>query len=438
VIELAQAYTVLVRETYPEAKKIAVGQDCRLTSPQYAQALIQTLCEAGFEVFDLGICPTPLTYFSTHFYQLDGAIMITGSHNEAKYNGFKICVGKDTIFGAQLQKIKKTLEQKAFHPARPGGSVKKIDVINAYIETISKTFSAFPKKKVVVDAGNATAATVAPILLRKLGLDVIELYCELDGRFPHHHPDPTMPENLRDLQKAVLEHKADFGLAFDGDADRLGAVDEKGGIFFGDDLMILFSRSILKDKKNAVIISEVKSSNRLYNDIKKNGGIGLMWKTGHSLIKAKMKETQASLAGEMSGHIFFADRYYGYDDGIYAAARFAEIACHATVSASELLKDLPIVYNTPEIRLDCPDHHKFELVEKTKQLLKQYPCVDIDGVRVNFDDGWGLVRASNTQPSLVLRFEALTQNRLQEIQALVQDAIIQAAKQLDIGKPVFQ
>jgi phosphomannomutase/phosphoglucomutase len=430
VQQLAQAFGTVLRKTQPQAQKIAIGQDCRLTSPLYASILMESLCKQGFEVYDLGICPSPVTYFSTHFHRLDGAIMVTGSHNSADFNGFKICMGKDTIYGEQLQELKEVIQKEAYAQPQEGGSIRSIPIIEQYITYVTSGFSKLARKKVVVDAGNATAGTVAPELLRRLGLEVIELFCELDGRFPNHHPDPTMPENLQTLCQKVLEEKADFGVAFDGDADRIGVVDDKGNILYGDDLMIIFSRAILKQKPGSVIISEVKSSDRLYNDIKKHGGVPLMWKTGHSLIKAKIKQTQAALAGEMSGHIFFADRYYGFDDGIYAAARFAEIASATPGPVSELLSNVPRVFNTPEIRMDCSDSQKFQLVARAKQLLADFPCIDIDGIRVDFKDGWGLVRASNTQPSIVMRFEAISADRLQEIRSHMEAIVSQAALEL--------
>jgi phosphomannomutase/phosphoglucomutase len=284
------------------------------------------------------------------------------------------------------------------------------------------------KKKIVIDSGNGTAATVAPELFKRLGAETIELFCTLDGRFPNHHPDPTVPENLKDLVATVKKERADFGLAFDGDADRIGLVDETGRVIFGDELMVLFSRDILRENKGATIISEVKSSHKLYNDIAAKGGKPIMWKTGHSLIKSKMKETGAALAGEMSGHIFFADRYFGFDDAIYAAMRVYEIVSAATGPLSSLLSDLPKTVSTPEIRVDCDEEKKFQLVEETKRRLSSYKANDIDGVRVDFGDAWGLVRASNTQPVLVLRFEAPTEARLIEVRTIVEAALKEAAR----------
>lgn len=419
---------------------IGVGRDCRLTSDDYADGLIRGLRRGGLDVIRIGVCPTPLTYFSLFNLDLDGAIMITGSHNPADYNGFKICVGRDTIHGHQIQELRaimeKILAEKAPNASREGTLTDK-PIIPAYIDHLVKNARGLKKKKIVLDSGNGTAATVAPELFNKLGANVVSLFGELDGRFPNHHPDPTVPANLKALVDTVKKEKADFGIAFDGDSDRIGLVDETGRIIYGDELMVLFSRDILSEIKGATIISEVKSSHRLYNDIASHGGRPIMWKTGHSLIKSKMKEEKAALAGEMSGHIFFADRYFGYDDAIYAAVRVYEIASKASTPLSHLLKDLPPSVSTPEIRVDCEEEKKFKLVDETKARLKKLPhkTTDIDGIRVDFGDGWGLVRASNTQPVLVLRFEAPTQKRLDEIRNTVETALKDAAKA--IGHPAI-
>jgi len=394
------------------------------------------LLKGGVDVIRLGICPTPLTYFSIFELDLDGGIMVTGSHNPANYNGFKICVGKNTIYGHQIQELRALMEKQP-HPSSQPGQVSEFAVIPKYINHLVKSSRPLKKKKIVIDAGNGTASTVAPLLFQQLGAEVIPLFCELDGRFPNHHPDPTVPENLNQLIAKVREEKADFGLAFDGDSDRLGLVDENGKILFGDELMVLFSRSILKEIPGATIISEVKSSHKLYSDIAAKGGKPIMWKTGHSLIKSKMKETGAVLAGEMSGHIFFADRYFGFDDGIYAALRVYEIASLHDGPMSTMLKDLPATVSTPEIRVDCDEEKKFKLVDETKKLLSAHhkKITDIDGVRVDFGDGWGLVRASNTQPVLVLRFEAPSTSRLIEIREEVESALRTAAKAIG-HKPI--
>lgn len=415
---------------------VSVGWDCRLTSDSYSSALVSGMLRGGLDVTRLGVCATPLTYFSIFHLELDGGIMVTGSHNPGDYNGFKICIGKDTIHGSQIQELRAIMERNLKAPKGLGSVGKTSDfaIIPTYIDHIVRNARSLKPKKIVLDAGNGTASTIAPELFQKLGATVIPLYCELDGRFPHHHPDPTVPANLKDLVATVLKEKADFGIAFDGDSDRIGLVDEKGRIIFGDEMMVIFSRDILRELPGATIISEVKSSHRLYNDIAAKGGKPIMWKTGHSLIKSKMKETKAALAGEMSGHIFFADRYFGFDDAIYAGVRVYEIASATAGPLSTLLQDLPHTVSTPEIRVDCEEEKKFSLVAETKKRLGDgYKINDIDGVRVDFGDSWGLVRASNTQPVLVLRFEAPNEKRLQEVRAIVENSLKEAAQA--IGHP---
>ncbi|MBC7384681.1 MAG: phosphomannomutase/phosphoglucomutase [Cryobacterium sp.] len=411
---------------------VAVGKDCRLSSDDLTDGLVRGLVAGGLDVIQLGVCPTPLTYFSVFELDLDGGIMVTGSHNPADYNGFKISVGRDTIHGHQIQELRELMDKPAVKGAR-AGEISSFDPIPPYIDYVVKHAKKLTKKKIVLDAGNGTASTVAPELFRRLGAEVIELYCELDGRFPNHHPDPTVPANLADMIAVMKKEGADFGIAFDGDSDRIGLADEKGTVIYGDEMMVLFSRNVLKENPGATVISEVKSSYRLYDDIAKKGGVPIMWKTGHSLIKAKMKETKALLAGEMSGHIFFADRYFGYDDAIYAGARVYEIACGTPEPFSSLLADLEKTVNTPEIRVDCEEDKKFKLVEGTKNRLRAMGAGkvnDIDGIRVDFGDGWGLVRASNTQPVIVLRFEAKTKVRMDEIRKTVEDALAMTAKEV--------
>ena len=407
---------------------VSVGWDCRLTSDDYSAALVSGMRSGGLDVIRLGVCPTPLTYFSIFHLNLDGGIMITGSHNPADYNGFKTCVGTSTIYGHQIQELRAIMEKHP-QPGKREGTVSDFAIIPPYIEYLVKNARIHKKQKVVIDSGNGTSSNVAPELFKRLGAEVIPLFCELDGRFPNHHPDPTVPENLKDLVAAVRKEKANFGIAYDGDSDRIGLVDENGRIIFGDELMVIFSRAVLKENPGATIISEVKSSNRLYEDIAAKGGKPIMWKTGHSLIKSKMKETGAALAGEMSGHVFFADRYFGYDDAIYASLRAYEIAGDAPGPVSSLISDLTPMVATPEIRVDCEEEKKFQLVEETKKRLAPGRKInDIDGVRVDFGDSWGLVRASNTQPVLVLRFEAPTDKRLSEIREIVEGALRDAAK----------
>lgn len=397
---------------------VTVGRDNRASSSDFFSCLSEGIISTGCNVIDLRIVTTPMLYFSLFHLKPDGGVMITGSHNPPEYNGLKICVDKNTIYGAEIQKIRKICEDNYFHEGI--GKIEETDIITPYKECLFKKFQFKKKIKVVVDGGNATAGIVAPRLLEKLGCDFIPLYCDLDSRFPNHHPDPTIPENLTDLINAVKENKADLGIAFDGDADRIGIVDEKGSIIWGDKLLILYSREILKRHPGASVIFEVKCSQTLHDDIKKNGGKPIMCATGHSIIKNRMKEEKALLAGEMSGHMFFADEYFGYDDAVYAACRIIRILSESDCSLSEMLEDLPKTFTTPEIRVECADDKKFEVVKKVAaDLKKDFKAIEIDGVRVVFEHGWGLVRASNTQPVLVLRFEGDSQANLDYIQNAV-------------------
>jgi phosphomannomutase/phosphoglucomutase len=419
---LGKAYAHLARERLGKQDlTVSVGRDVRLTGEEYSAALIKGLRSAGINVIELGQVTTPMTYFSIHQMKLDGAIMVTGSHNPPEYNGFKICMGKNTLHGSEIQELRVIMEKGAYVAAKKEGSLEKHDIFPDYIAFVDNDVKLKKKLKIVVDAGNGAASGFGPEVFRKLGCEVIELFCTPDGRFPNHPADPTVESNLQDVIASVKKHGADAGIAFDGDADRIGVVDEKGGILWGDELMIIFSRAVLKAKPGATIISEVKSSHRLYNDIEQHGGKGIMWKTGHSLIKSKMKETNAALAGEMSGHMFFADRFFGFDDAIYAGARFLEILADSGGKTSELLKGVPPSFNTPEIRVDCDDDKKFALIDTIRDSLsKKYKTNVIDGVRVEFGDAWGLVRASNTQPVVVMRFEAQTKERLKEVREIIE------------------
>ncbi|MGH7793674.1 MAG: phosphomannomutase/phosphoglucomutase [Candidatus Binatia bacterium] len=405
-------------------KRAAVGRDCRSTSDAYAEAVIAGMAAAGLHVYDIGVCPTPLLYFSLFHLDVDGGIQITASHNPSAYNGFKICLGKDTLYGAQIQDIRMKMERGEFNE-KAGGKVEYYEIIPPYEKHLLTDVPRLARPlKVVVDAGSGVGGPVAPPLFRRLGCKVWEIACEPDANFPFHHPDPTVAENLAMLIDKVKQENADLGVAYDGDADRIGAVDEKGNILWGDELLVLFSRDVLKRNPNAIVISEVKCSQRLYDDIVKNGGQAIMWKAGHSLLKAKMKETQALLAGEMSGHMFFKERYFGYDDAIYASLRLLEILANSEKPLSSLLADLPPSVSTPEIRVDCPDERKFIIAAKaTEYFRRHYDVVDVDGVRVRFPGGWGLIRASNTQPALVLRFEAQSEAQLKEYRALVEQKL---------------
>lgn len=419
---LGKVHGTLIREK--GGKRVAVGRDCRPTSERYAEAVLEGLLASGLEVYDIGVCPTPLLYFSLFHLELDGGIQVTASHNPTEYNGFKVCMGKDTLYGAEIQRIRTKVERGEFKE-RPGGKRKAYSVIPAYQDHLLRDVPRLDRSlKAVVDAGSGVAGPVAPPIFRKLGCSVWEIACVPDGTFPIHHPDPTIPENLELLIAKVREEKADLGIAYDGDGDRIGVVDEGGNILWGDELLILFSRDILQRYPGAVIISEVKCSQRLFDEIARNGGKPIMWKAGHSLLKAKMKETGAVLAGEMSGHMFFADRYFGYDDAIYASLRLLELLARRGKPLSALLSDLPKTVSTPEIRLDCPDEKKFLVTEKARDFFrKHYPVIDVDGARIQFDEGWGLIRASNTQPALVLRFEATTPEKLEQYRKIIEEKL---------------
>ncbi|MFH0995012.1 MAG: phosphomannomutase/phosphoglucomutase [Pseudomonadota bacterium] len=408
--------------------RITVGRDCRITSDGYSERLIEGLMSTGCRVIDIGICPTPVLYFSIHHLGQEGGVMVTASHNPAEYNGFKMCLGHGSIHGEDIQKIRSIIENKAFVEAG-GGSLAAANVLPAYRSFVQENISIERRLRIAVDAGNGTAGVVAVPIMKTMNLEVHDIFCEMDGTFPNHEADPTVLKNMKDLIALVKENKLDVGIGYDGDGDRIGVIDEKGDIVYGDKLMILFSREILARKPGATFISEVKCSQTLYDDIAKNGGRPIMWKTGHSLIKKKMKEEGAELAGEMSGHMFFADRYLGYDDATYASCRLLEILSRTDKPLSALLSDVPKTFTTPEIRVECPDDRKFAVVKKITAYFKdRFDVIDIDGVRVLFGDGWGLVRASNTQPALVLRFEAESQLRLTEMQAMVESVLADIQK----------
>ncbi|MDB9822602.1 phosphomannomutase/phosphoglucomutase [Deltaproteobacteria bacterium] len=409
-----------------DSKKISLGRDCRLSSPDLKKALIGGLIQSGIDVLDIGMVPTPLLYFSIFHLELDGGIQITGSHNPPEYNGFKVCLGKTTIHGDEIQKIREIHGKGYFQ--KGDGILESAEVITPYLAYLKKNIHPGNiRRKVVIDAGNGVAGLVAPDVYSGMGVEVERLFCEPDGNFPNHHPDPTIPENLKYLKKEVLAKSADLGISFDGDADRIGVVDKEGNIIWGDLLMIIFSRNLLETNPGAKIIGEVKCSQVLYDDIRNQGGVPIMWKAGHSLIKSKMKEEGALFAGEMSGHLFFADRYFGYDDAIYAGARLLEIITERDTGVRELLSGIPHMANTPEIRMDCPDDKKFRIVDELAEDFKKgYNVIDVDGARVLFEGGWGLIRASNTQPVLVLRFEATDENRLQEIKNIFMNRLNKA------------
>jgi phosphomannomutase/phosphoglucomutase len=405
-------------------RKILVGRDCRLSSRRIREAVVRGLLDAGRHVIKIEVGPTPLLYFAVHHLDADGGVMVTGSHNPPEDNGLKILMGKGSFFGEELRSLGRRVAAQDFKSA-PGGTLEELSVSDAYVAFMKGNVSFANKNlKVVVDGGNGAGGPLLLACMRAQGLDPVAVYCEMDGRFPNHHPDPTVPKNVEELISTVQRIGADVGIALDGDADRIGAIDARGQIVWGDKLLIAFSRSILARRPGAAIIGEVKCSQTLYDDIAAHGGKPILWKTGHSLIKSKMKEEHALLAGEMSGHLFFADKYYGFDDAVYAALRLVELIGREGVGLEEMLADVPETYATPELREPCPDSVKFAVVERVLAHYRaQRPVVDVDGVRVNFGDGWGLVRASNTQPVLVLRFEAQSPARRDEIRAEVEGVV---------------
>lgn len=404
--------------------RVAVGRDCRLSSPRLHESLCAGLLETGMQIVDIGIGPTPLLYFAVHDLDLDGGIQITGSHNPPDENGFKMMVGKGSLYGADIVELRATIEHRAFRRA-PKGSIETADPKPAYVHHAQRDIRLGRRDiRFAVDAGNGAGGPLALRTMRALGLDPVGLLCEMDGTFPVHHADPTDPETLRMLQDRVLADGLELGFAYDGDADRVGVIDARGEVIWGDKLMIILSRALLAEHPGATILGEVKCSQTMYDDIAAHGGRAVLWKTGHSLIKTKMKEESALLAGEMSGHIFFADRYYGFDDAIYATLRILEIVSRSDVPLHEMLSNVPQTFATPEIRVECSDARKFELVQRVLEHYRPtHALVDIDGARIQFEGGWGLVRASNTQPILVLRFEADSESRLEAIQAEVESLL---------------
>jgi len=409
------------------ARTVNVGRDVRLSGPRLLEALVEGLLNAGVDVVDLCAVPTPLLYYSVHKLGSEAGVMITGSHNPPDYNGFKTMLGGGTIYGAQIQELYRIIKDSDFESGR--GTLSEADIITPYVAEIPAQFSFARRVKVVFDAGNGVAGPTLGRMLERLNVDAIPMYFEPDGLFPNHHPDPTVEANLEALKRAVKESGAEMGLSFDGDSDRIGAVDEAGRVIWGDMLMLIFGREILTRKPGATFIGEVKCSQVMYDELERLGGRPIMYKTGHSLIKAKMKEEHAELAGEMSGHMFFADRYYGYDDALYAACRLIEIVAASGKPLSAQLAGVPVMVVTPELRFDCPDDRKFAVVERVKtHYLSRRKVIAVDGVRVLFDKGWGLVRASNTQPILVLRFEAATLELLTAYKAEVDAVVAEAAK----------
>lgn len=422
--------TFLINEKgAPKNPVVTLGHDARLSSPALAKAMSEGLQSAGANVIFLGLVTTPISYFS--MFALDnphGGVMITGSHNPPDYNGFKISAGKTTIFGDEIQRLRAIMEGGVF--VQGAGAYSTYDIFDKYIERYASEFKnifAGFTGKVVLDCGNGAAGCIARRLFESVGLNPVILFEEPDGRFPNHHPDPTVEKNLVDLKAAVKKHGAVIGIGFDGDCDRIGVVDSEGRFIPGDELMMVVSRSILKTHKGAKIIGDVKCSDRLYDDIRKNGGDAIMWKTGHSLIKNKIKEEKAPFGGELSGHVFFADRNYGFDDALYAGLRMVEIIAKSGMMIGDLMAGYPVAYNTPELRIDTTEEKKRAVVEKLRSIYHgdtaDYRINLIDGIRISYRDGWALARASNTQPVLVLRFEANTPEALKRIQTEIESIV---------------
>jgi phosphomannomutase/phosphoglucomutase len=420
--QVARAYAATLSAAGAQA---VVGRDNREHSPALAAAAARGLAESGLDVIDIGTVIAPAFYFARVHWSVDAGMMVTASHNPPEFNGFKLAGGFGTLHGEQIQAVRRRAETGPFLSGQ--GRVTARDITATYVGMLGEKIRLGPRRlRVAVDCGNGTASLVAPRVLRGWGVDVVPLYCESDPRFPHHHPDPVDPRNLADLIDVVRRERCDLGIGFDGDGDRIGVVDDRGEIVWGDLLMILYWREILPRHPGAAVIVEVKCSQALVEAVRKMGGRPFFYRTGHSLIKAKMREIGAVFTGEMSGHMFFADEYYRYDDAVYAAGRLLRILSQTDTPLSELLADVPRYPVTPEVRVPCPDDRKFAVVgELVEQFKRDHEVIDIDGARVLFDDGWGLVRASNTQPALVLRAEATTPGGLARIKRALERALAQ-------------
>ncbi|HLD29960.1 MAG TPA: phosphomannomutase/phosphoglucomutase [bacterium] len=402
--------------------EMVLGQDARISSPRISGHFKKGLMDSGIRVLDIGIVPTPVFYFAGHHYKKRAGACITASHNPKEYNGMKFTIDFSSIYGEQIKEIYRLIQKKDFVSGK--GSEESTDAVSVYRAFLKKDIKVNRKLKVVLDAGNGVGGEVFLPVLKEWGFDVFPLFCEVDGNFPNHHPDPTVPDNLKDAIAEVKKQKADVGIAFDGDADRIGVIDEKGSIIWGDRLLIYFSKYLLNEHPHGKVVFEVKCSQSLPEMVEKFGGKPIMWRTGHSHIEEKIKNEKAILGGEMSGHIYFNDRYFGFDDAIYSAARLLEILSRENKTISEVLEDVPGLPITPEIRVDCPDEIKFKVVEELTGIFKKrQKVIDLDGARIVYPEGWGLVRASNTQPVLVLRFEANTEKALQEIKKEVENIL---------------
>ena len=418
-------FTYLKKERSVDSPTISIGYDARLSSPEIAAALTEGFTGCGGDVKLLGLITSPISYFSTFTLDVDGAFMVTGSHNPPEFNGFKISAGKSTIYGEEIQKLRAIIENKDFFEG--SGSAEEHDIFPSYLARNKEEFTDLKDIPVVLDCGNGAAGCIVKDLFETVGLKPEILFEKPDGTFPNHHPDPTVEKNLKDLQTSVKSSGAKVGIGFDGDADRIGVVDETGKMIYGDELMCLYSKFVLQDSAEKKIIGDVKCSDRMYDYIAKHGGEPVMWKTGHSLIKQKIKDEKSPFGGEMSGHIFFADRNYGYDDSLYAGLRIVEILSKSGKTITELLSDLPTAYNTPELRIDTTEEKKHMIVERLKETFSapsdEYKAHLIDGIRVSFKNGWALARASNTQPVLVLRFEADSEDNLAQIRSQFDEVV---------------
>lgn len=411
---------------------IITARDGRLSGPVLMEALHKGLRQSGCDIIDIGQVPSPVLYFATHYLNYRSGVMLTASHNPSNYNGLKIVLAGKSLSEGTIDELYQRIQIGTFKSGK--GSYQQLSVTEAYLNRIVEDISLARPLRVVLDCGNGVGSVVAPALLRRLGCEVIELFCDVDGRFPNHHPDPSVPENLKDLIKSVQQNKADIGLALDGDGDRLGVVTNRGEIIWPDRQMMLYAMDVLSRNPGAFIIYDIKSTGLLANLIEKYGGHSLMWKTGHSIMKAKLEETDALLAGEMSGHIFFKERWYGFDDGLYTAARLLEIIAKNKKDVSELFAELPNGINTPELKLAIAEDKKFAFI-KAFQAQVDFPGAKlstIDGVRADFSDGWGLVRASNTSPCLTFRFEAGNTASLKRIQMLFRNALLAMDPHLDL------
>ncbi len=418
---LGRAYATVIRRD--GGRRICLGRDCRDHGLRLRDSFRDGVLRAGLDVIDVGIVPSPLLYFAVWHHDADGGVQITGSHNPAEYNGFKMMRGKGSLWGDQILELKAMIEAEDFETGE--GQTSESPILDAYVRDVAGRLELSDRKlKVAVDAGNGVGGPAALALLEQLGVEVIPLFMEMDATFPNHHPDPTVEENLEDVRAAVLEHGCDLGIAYDGDADRIGVVDEAGQILWGDRLLVVLAREVLEQVPGAAIVAEVKCSQTLFDAIEAMGGRPIMSAVGHSIIKDRMKKEDAALAGEMSGHIFYRHRWYGFDDAIYTTGRLLELLSRDDRPLSAHLIDVPETHATPELRVDCPEEVKFRVVAQAVEYFKaRYDVVDIDGARVNFGDGWGLIRASNTQPVIVLRAEADTPEALARIRSTLEGFI---------------